>query len=92
MQRLRRRFPHALVLAFDSPVTATGAPRGPVPAGRSAHDVTLDFVTAVRGSAASAAEAALLATACDACGDDTTADGGSVTTGDDAAGDLGESA
>ncbi|MDF9718090.1 exonuclease SbcCD subunit D [Nocardioides sp. ChNu-153] len=67
MERLRRRFPHALVLTHE-PVggAAPAAPHRPV-AGRSPHDVTLDFVRHVRGSDASADEAALLASACEAC-------------------------
>jgi len=74
MERLRRRFPHTLVLSF--------APSGPagdgVPLartrGRSDHEIALDFVTAMRGGPASEAEAALLQTACDACADDPEAD------------------
>jgi exonuclease SbcD len=66
MERLRARFPHVLVLAFD--------PEGAEPdersyavrlAGRSDLEVALDFVTHVRGDA-DEAEAALLAQAFDA--------------------------
>lgn len=74
MEQLRRRFPHALVLGFDQPSPGpAGAPRRPVP-GRGAHDVTLDFVAFVRGTAADAEEAALLAGACEACTGDRDAD------------------
>jgi DNA repair protein SbcD/Mre11 len=74
MERLRARFPHALVLAF--------APAGePAPSvvsapdrGRSDHEVALDFVDAMRGSPASSDESALLLEACDACADDPDAD------------------
>jgi exonuclease SbcD len=74
MERLRRRFPHTLVLSF----TPTGAGGDGVPLartrGRSDHEIALDFVTAMRGGPASEAEAALLQTACDACADDPEAD------------------
>ncbi|WP_299054725.1 exonuclease SbcCD subunit D [uncultured Nocardioides sp.] len=73
MERLRRRFPHALVLTFDAPAAAGLRPRAPLP-GRSAHDVALDFVADVRGLAADEAEASLLASACDACAEDPTQD------------------
>jgi DNA repair protein SbcD/Mre11 len=74
MERLRARFPHALVLSF--------APAGqPVPSvvaattrGRSDHQVTLDFVEAMRGAPAADDESALLLQACDACADDPDAD------------------
>lgn len=73
MDRLRRRFPHALVLGFESADRTTALPPRPT-SGRGAHDVTLDFVSFVRGTAADAAEAALLATACEACTGDREAD------------------
>jgi exonuclease SbcD len=84
MERLRARFPHALVLSF----APAGGPAPSVAAapsrGRSDHEVTLDFVRAMRGAPASADESTLLMQACDACGDDpdvdvlvsATADGG----------------
>ena len=70
MDRLRRRFPHALVLSF-----APGRPESdaaPVARthGRSDHDIALDFVTELRGTPASDAESDLLRLACDACCDD----------------------
>ena len=70
MDRLRARFPHALVLAFE-PVG--GAPLGVPTArvqGRPDHAIALDFVAEVRGTAATEAEAALLLEACDACCED----------------------
>ncbi|WP_447645939.1 exonuclease SbcCD subunit D C-terminal domain-containing protein [Nocardioides zeae] len=73
MDRLRRRFPHALVLGFESSGRTAALPPRPT-SGRGAHDVTLDFVSFVRGTAADAAEAALLATACEACTGDREAD------------------
>ena len=70
MERLRRRFPHALVLAF--------APANPEPHalpvarthGRSDHAIALDFVAELRGVPATEAESRLLQRACDACCDD----------------------
>lgn len=67
MERLRRRFPHTLVLGF-APAGGTPAatPRAPA-GGRSDHDVALDFVRELRGVPASDAESALLGEAVDAC-------------------------
>jgi exonuclease SbcD len=74
MERLRARFPHALVLSF----APAGEPAPSVVAattrGRSDHEVTLDFVDAMRGAPAAADESALLQQACDACVDDPDAD------------------
>jgi exonuclease SbcD len=74
MERLRRRFPHALVLGF----APDGAPDHPVvsePArGHTDHDVALDFVASMRGAPASPDESALLLEACDACREDPDAD------------------
>jgi exonuclease SbcD len=74
MERLRARFPHALVLAFapaggSVPSLPTRAPQG-----RRDHEVALDFVAELRGAPASDAESALLLQACDACADDPEAD------------------
>ncbi len=65
MERLRTRFPHVLVLGFE-PDGAAGADTRPYAArltGRSDLEVAGDFVAHVRGSAADAAESALLAEA-----------------------------
>jgi exonuclease SbcD len=65
MERLRSRFPHVLVLGFE-PEGAAGADTRPYAArleGRSDLEVAGDFVAHVRGSAADAAESALLAEA-----------------------------
>jgi DNA repair protein SbcD/Mre11 len=71
MERLRRRFPHTLVLAFEPHGTP---PDSAAPAarthGRSDHEVTLDFVADLRGTPATDAESAVLLAACDACCDD----------------------
>lgn len=74
MERLRRRFEHTLVLSF--------APNGAVPlslptasvAGRSDHEIALDFVAELRGVPATEAESELLLSASDACCDDTDLD------------------
>lgn len=73
MERLRARFPHALVLSF----APAGTPAPSVvaaPLGRSDHEISLDFVEELRGAPASDDESALLLQACDACADDPDAD------------------
>ncbi len=74
MERLRARFPHALVLAFEP--THPAPDDAPVARmrGRSDHDIALDFVADLRGVAASQDESDLLLRACDACVDDPEAD------------------
>ncbi len=69
MERLRARFPHALALRFE--------PRGGEceqtrvsTAGRSAHEVALDFVGHVRGTRATGAESDLLRDALECCPED----------------------
>jgi exonuclease SbcD len=70
MERLRARFPHVLVLAFDpAGARPAGAPTARTE-GRSDHAVALDFVAEVRGAAASEEESDLLQRACEACCDD----------------------
>lgn len=68
MERLRSRFPHALLLAFEP----EGAPRARGPAlprvdGRSDLDVALGFVAEVRELEATTEETLLLQLACDSC-------------------------
>jgi len=70
MDRLTRRFPHTLVLGFEPAHGSAARLPGPVTAGRSDHDIALDFVEAMRGAPATDAESALLRAACDACCDD----------------------
>ncbi len=68
MERLRQRFPHTLLLAFDPQGAAR--PRGPVLPrvdGRSDLDVALGFVAEVRELEATTEEALLLQLACDSC-------------------------
>ncbi|MFN8196199.1 MAG: exonuclease SbcCD subunit D [Nocardioidaceae bacterium] len=74
MERVRSRFPHALVLAFEP--TAPTPDHAPVARmrGRSDHDVALDFVADLRGVPATEAESALLLRACDSCVDDADVD------------------
>ncbi len=66
MERLRRRFPHTLVLQFPTPVTAHATPTGPS-TGTSDHATAVDFVAHVRGVPATTAESDLLLEAIDAC-------------------------
>jgi exonuclease SbcD len=68
MERLRRRFPHTLTLAFE-PDGRTAAPSPVVPrvTGRSDLDVALGFVEEVRALQATTEEELLLKLACDAC-------------------------
>ncbi|GAB2458120.1 exonuclease SbcCD subunit D [Nocardioides hungaricus] len=70
MERLRRRFPHTLVIGFEP----LGGERPAVPTarreGRSDHAIALDFVADMRGAPATRAEAALLQEAVDACCED----------------------
>ncbi|HSE07975.1 MAG TPA: exonuclease SbcCD subunit D [Nocardioidaceae bacterium] len=68
MDRLKTRFPHALILSFEP----EGAPREPRPVmprvdGRSDLDVALGFVAEVRSLEATTEEALLLQLACDSC-------------------------
>jgi DNA repair protein SbcD/Mre11 len=73
MARLQERFPHTVALVFAP--EGGGPARSRVPLqGRSDHAISVDFVTAVRGTPATAAEAALLRNACDACAADPDAD------------------
>ncbi|MBA2952681.1 exonuclease subunit SbcD [Nocardioides sp. MAH-18] len=67
MERLRARFPHTLVIAFEP--AGQGASAVPVARtqGRSDHAIALDFVAELRGAPASEAESALLQAATEAC-------------------------
>jgi len=70
MERLRARFPHALVLAFDPAGDRPAGPPAGRTEGRSDHAVALEFVEAVRGAPAAEDESGLLQVACEACCDD----------------------
>jgi exonuclease SbcD len=68
MERLRDRFPHTLMIAFEPEGAA--ARRGPVTPrvdGRSDLDVALGFVAEVREMEATTEEELLLQLACDSC-------------------------
>jgi DNA repair protein SbcD/Mre11 len=69
LDRLRQRFPHALVVAFDRPDALLPADRRApvVTTARADIDVLADFFAATRSSAPMADELALLGLACDAC-------------------------
>jgi exonuclease SbcD len=74
MERLRKRFPHALVLGFAPTDDAGSSVPVARTRGRSDHEIALDFVADLRGAPATDAESALLGTACDACREDPDAD------------------
>jgi len=70
MDRLRRRFPHTLMLGFESTAPVIGGlshQRGPAKRDR---DLVADFIADLRGASASADELALLGRAVDACCED----------------------
>ncbi|MCY7395001.1 MAG: exonuclease SbcCD subunit D [Nocardioides sp.] len=69
MQRLRRRFPHTLVLTFEATPVLAGVPSARL-GSLGDHDLVRDFVTELRGAAPSQAERALLDLAVDACCED----------------------
>ena len=74
MDRLRRRFPHTLLLGFESTAPVVGGlpqQRGAV---RRDRDLVADFVAELRGTPATADELALLGRAVDACCEDTDVD------------------
>ena len=74
MDRLRRRFPHTLLLGFDSTAPVIGGlpqRRGPA---RRDRDLVADFVAELRGAPATADELTLLGRAVDACCEDTDVD------------------
>jgi exonuclease SbcD len=67
MDRLRRRFPHALLLSFDTTLLVTGlAPVAPSNV-RTDHDIARDFMTDMRGAPPDDDETSLLFQAIDAC-------------------------
>ena len=70
MERLRRRFPHTLVLGFDAPLPSIGGLPATRTSGRSDHDVVAEFFTTLRGRPPADDESALLREAVDACCED----------------------
>ena len=69
MEQLRIRFPHALALRF-APAGGEQVPQRLATTGRSAHEISLDFVSHVRGTPASEQESDLLRTAFECCSED----------------------
>jgi len=69
MERLQRRFPHAVALRFTPAGGPTTPERSPT-AGKSAYEISLEFVDHVRGGPASEAESDLLRLALECCSDD----------------------
>lgn len=69
MEQLRLRFPHALALRF-APVGGEALSDRPSTGGKSAHEVSLDFVRHVRGTPAGPSESELLRTALECCSED----------------------
>jgi exonuclease SbcD len=74
MERLRARFPHALVLTFVPAGEPMASVVAPPSRGRTDHQIALDFVEALRGAPATDDESALLLRGCDACAEDPDAD------------------
>lgn len=70
MERLRRRFPHTLVLSFAGVRPALGAPPASATHARRDHDVAREFLVELRGTEPEPAEVDLLYRAVDACCDD----------------------
>jgi DNA repair protein SbcD/Mre11 len=69
MDRLRRRFPHTLVLAFSTTPTLPGTPSAAATHSRHDRDIARAFVADLRGAPATEPEAALLDRAVEACCD-----------------------
>jgi exonuclease SbcD len=67
MDRLRRRFPHALLLSFDTGLPVSGLAPVVPSAVRTDHDIALDFMADMRGTPPDDDETALLFRAIDAC-------------------------
>jgi DNA repair protein SbcD/Mre11 len=70
MERLRARFPHTLVIAFEPAGASSNTVPLARPQGRSDHAIALDFVAELRGAPATEDESALLQAATEACCDD----------------------
>ncbi len=70
MDQLRRRFPHTLVIGFETPAPSLSALGVASTHARADRDIAVAFVSEMRGEAPTAAETKLLDTAIDACCDD----------------------
>jgi len=87
MEQLRRRFPHTLVLGFETPAPSLGAPGRAATHARSDREIALAFMTEMRGEQPTDIELGVLNTAIDACCDDRDVD---MLLGDDVDGDGGD--
>ena len=74
MERLRRRFPHALELVRPSSARLQGVRSAVTVTERPGHEIAADFVAELRGTPATQAERSLLVRAFDACSHDAEAD------------------
>ncbi|GAB2757111.1 exonuclease SbcCD subunit D [Nocardioides salsibiostraticola] len=74
MDQIRRRFPHTLVLSFDTPAPAWGGLPASATHSRSESEIAVEFMRQMRGSDPTAEESALLLQAVDACCADPDAD------------------
>jgi DNA repair protein SbcD/Mre11 len=70
MDRLRRRFPHTLMLGFDTAPLLSGLATVAPSASRSDHDIARDFMIDMRGAEPADDEVELLFRAIDACCED----------------------
>jgi exonuclease SbcD len=70
MERLRRRFPHTLMLVLDPGPSPSGLAVPAPSASRSDHEIAVDFVREMRGVPPTPDEAELLRRAVDACCED----------------------
>ena len=70
MERLRRRFPHTLLLSFAGVRPPLGAAPAAASLSRRDHEIAVEFLTELRGCPPADDEVALLHRAVDACCDD----------------------
>ena len=70
MDQLRRRFPHTLVIGFETPAPSLGAPGVASTHALSDREIAVSFMSEMRGEAPTSAETELLHSAIDACCDD----------------------
>ena len=72
MDRLRRRFPHTLLLGFEATHSPLGAPAAGLHRPLDDRDIAHEFITELRGTPATPDERALLDRAVDSCCHDDT--------------------
>jgi exonuclease SbcD len=70
MDRLHRRFPHTLVLGFETPAPSLGAPGVSATHARSDREIAFAFMSEMRGEEPTERETSRLYSAVDACCDD----------------------